>query len=193
LRCKSLAKLHQRYWLHLVALARKQLKGVPARTADEEDVALDAFWSFYRSLKAGQVPRLANRQDLLALLTHIVACKAVNQIQHDFAQKRGGNLVQSSSVLDSLAADKDPTPLEQLVLRDCYQHYLNNLSAKLRPFAELYLAGCTHKEIAQRLGCVERTVERKLPYILAKWQQLAVEEDSPQRHKEHQDARREES
>ena len=36
-------------------------------------------------------PRLANRQDLWALLTTITACKAVNQIQHEIGvHKRGG-------------------------------------------------------------------------------------------------------
>jgi RNA polymerase sigma factor (sigma-70 family) len=165
----ALARVHKRYWPFLVTLARKGLKGTPSGATDAEDVAQDAFWSFYRSLKAGQVPRLANRQDLLALLSHIVACRAVNQIEHEVGvQKRGSGCVQGDSVLKVLAADDTPTPLEQAVLNDCYQHYLDGLPEKLRDFAVLYLAGYTHKEIAERRGCVERTVERKIPHILAK-------------------------
>jgi RNA polymerase sigma factor (sigma-70 family) len=172
----ALAKLHARYWPFLVGLARNRLKGVPGRATDEEDVAQDAFWSFYRSLKAGQVPRLFNRQHFLALLSHIIACKAVNHIEHERGvQKRGAGKVQGESALDSLVADDRPTPLEQLLLDESYQHFVSCLPEKLRPFAELYLAGCTHKEIAARLGCVERTVERKIPLILERWQQLAGE------------------
>jgi RNA polymerase sigma factor (sigma-70 family) len=169
-----LALLHQRYGPLLVALARKRLEGAPRRAADEEDVAQEAFWSFYQSLKAGQVPRLANRQDLLALLTHIVACKAVNQVKHETAvQKRGAGRVMVGSGLGVLAEDPEPTPLEHALLNDCYRRYLDGLPEKLRPAAELYLAGCTHREIAERLGCVERTVERKLALVLTRWQALA--------------------
>jgi DNA-directed RNA polymerase specialized sigma24 family protein len=171
----ALAKLHSRYEPWLVALARRKLGSVPRRAADEEDVAQAAFWSFYRGLKAGRMPRLDNRDDLLALLTHLTACKAVNQIEHEIGvQKRGEGRVQCGSALEILAADAEPTPLEQALLNDCYQHYLDALPDKLRVFAEPYLAGCTHKEIAAQLDCVERTVERKIALILDKWQKMAA-------------------
>jgi RNA polymerase sigma factor (sigma-70 family) len=181
----ALSKLHRCYWPWLVNLARKRLKGVPGRAADEEDVAQDAFWSFYRRLRSGDVFRLSSRHDLLALLTHIVACKAVNQIIHEFGvQKRGGGKVWGESELGSLvwaahevsleeAAGAGPTPLEQTILNDCYQHYISRLPERLRSFAELYLAGYTYREIADRTGCVERTVERKIPLILKHWREMA--------------------
>jgi len=172
----ALDRLHDRYWPALVGLARKRLRGVPGRAADEEDVAQQAFWSFYRGLRAGRVPQLENRGDLLALLTHIVACKAVNQIEHEMGvQKRAAGRLQGDSVLNHLAQDDSPTPLEQALLHDCYARYVTALPDKLRDFAELYLAGFTHKEIAARLGCVERTVERKIPLILEKWRKMAGE------------------
>jgi RNA polymerase sigma factor (sigma-70 family) len=169
----ALGKLHRRYWPALVELARQKLKGAPGRAADEEDVAQQALWSFYRGLRAGRAPRLANRHDLLALLTHIIACKAVNQIEHEHAHKRGGR-----AVLDDLSdvPDAERTPLEQAILHDCYDRFVGGLPENLRPFAELYLAHCTHKEIAERLGCVERTVERKIGRILARWQEMAAGE-----------------
>jgi RNA polymerase sigma factor (sigma-70 family) len=172
----ALGRLHARYWPAFVALARQRLKGTPGRAADEEDVAQDAFWDFYRGLKAGQVPHLENRGHFLALLTHIIACKAVNQIVHELGtRKRDAGLVQGESALDSLAADAAPTPLEEALLNDCYRQYVDGLPAKLRPFAELHLAGCTNREIAERLGCVGRTVERKINLIRAKWRQRAAD------------------
>jgi DNA-directed RNA polymerase specialized sigma24 family protein len=178
----SLGKLHARYWPALVALARKKLRGAPVRAADEEDVAQAAFWSFYRGLKAGRLPHLESRGDLLALLTHIVACKAVNQIEHEVGvQKRSAARIEGSSALAHLAEDVSPTPFEQALLHDCYARYVHGLPDKLRGIAELYLAGCTHKEIAAQLGCVERTVDRKIPLILARWQQMAamsIEDDA---------------
>jgi RNA polymerase sigma factor (sigma-70 family) len=171
----ALAKVHARYWRSLVAIARKRLAGAPRRASDEEDVAQEAFWSFYRSLKAGRVPRVVNRDDLLALLTHIIACRAANQIHHEVGvQKRDAGAVQDASVLEELSDAVDPTPLEQAVLNDCYRHYLTSLSENHRDFAELWLAGYTHKEIAGQLGFVERTVERKIARILAQWREIGL-------------------
>jgi len=182
----ALGKLHQRYWPRLVALARQRLQGTPARAADEEDIAQEAFWTFCRRLRSGTAFRLTGRHDLLALLTHIVACKAVNQIERECGtQKRGGGRVRDEAALATLAgtggegrgleqaAGDEPSPLEQALLHDCYRHYVHGLADHLRPFAELYLAGCTHREITARMGCVERTVERKLALILKRWQEMA--------------------
>lgn len=184
----ALARLHARYWPRLVGLARRRLQGAPCRAADEEDVAQQAFWDFYRGVQAGRVPRLADRHDLLALLTHLVACRAVNQLKHELGtQKRGAGRVHDESALESLIAGDGPAhpldraagperpPPELALLNDCYRHYVSGLSDPLRDFAELYLAGCTHREIADRLGCVERTVERKIALLLRKWQEMAAE------------------
>ena len=63
---QALEKLRQRYWPFLMRLAQKKLSGVRPGAIDEEGVAQEAFWSFYRSFKAGQLPQLENRQNLFA-------------------------------------------------------------------------------------------------------------------------------
>jgi DNA-directed RNA polymerase specialized sigma24 family protein len=183
----ALGKLHARYWPVLVGLARRQLHGAPCRAADEEDVAQQAFWDFYQSLKGGRLPQLSHRHHLLALLTHIIACQASNQLKHEFGvQKRGAGRVRGESVLDGPADSGDtPRGLEQVedpglspqeiaLLHESYQRYVGGLPEKLRPFAELYLASLTHQEIADRLGCTERTVDRKIALILAHWREWAA-------------------
>ena len=184
----ALGKLHARYWPYLVGLARCKLKETPRRATDEEDVAQQAFWGFYKSLRAGRLPQLANRRQLLGLLSHITTCQAANQIKHELGvRKRGAGRVQGESVLESAAlsgdahvlgleqiADSGLTPQERILLDDCYHFYVNGLPDHLRPFAELYLAGWKYREIADRLGCTERTVDRKMALILVRWQRVAL-------------------
>jgi RNA polymerase sigma factor (sigma-70 family) len=185
----SFANLHARYWPILVAIARRKLHGTPPRAADEEDVAQQAFWSFYRSVRAGRLPNLANRHDLLAVLTHVTACKAINQIERELGTlKRGKGRVRGESALDYLAGQSSMPPgLQQVaaalhlpdaeaLLRDCYDHYLNRLPESVREVARLHLAGLSNREIAEELACVERTVERKLALLRSQWRTLAVEE-----------------
>ncbi len=71
------------YFHRLVALARKQLRGTPRRAADEEDVALDAFDSFYRRAERGQFPKLEGRDDLWQLLFVITVRKSIDLAQRE--------------------------------------------------------------------------------------------------------------
>jgi FixJ family two-component response regulator len=80
--------------------------------------------------------------------------------------------------LFSLAAveiERGRTPQEEAILKDSYCHFVEGLPAKLRDFAELYLAGCTQREIAEQLHCGLRTAERKVALILAKWQEMGLD------------------
>ena len=69
----AFSRLHQRLWPMLLARARARLKDLPIRYANEEDIAQEAFRDFYLALKSDKIPRLANRHDLLAFLTHETA------------------------------------------------------------------------------------------------------------------------
>ena len=106
----ALAALHGRYGPLLIARARGRLRdaGATRRAEDEEDVVQEAFWSFYQSLKAEQIPRLENRRDFLALMTHIVACRVHIHLTHENAQKRWPGATAGASMLRDLAASPEP-------------------------------------------------------------------------------------
>jgi DNA-directed RNA polymerase specialized sigma24 family protein len=124
----------------------------------------------------------------MALLTHIVACRAVNQIIYEFGtQKRGSGQITGGAVFDVavksgreakgslIGPSCERSPLEEALLNDFYEYYVGALPARLRGFAELYLAGFTHAETAERMRCSLRSVERKVALILEKWREKAAD------------------
>ena len=82
--------LWERYFRHLVDLARRKLLGARPQGADEEDVALSAFDSFCRGLKRGRFPELQDRDNLWKLLVVLTARKACHLLRDEQRLKRGG-------------------------------------------------------------------------------------------------------
>jgi DNA-directed RNA polymerase specialized sigma24 family protein len=173
-------KLWERYFQRMVALARKKLQGSPLRAADGEDVALSAFDSFCRGAEGGRFPRLTDRNDLWRLLVVITARKAVDLANHETRQKRGGGTVRGEEVLQigerlgglDQVVGREPTPEFAAQVAEEYQRLLGLLDDDvLRSVALAKMEGHTNEEIAARLGCVPRTVERKLRVIRSLWSQ----------------------
>jgi len=173
-------QLWERYFQRLVGLARKKLEGAARRAADEEDVALSAFDSFCRGASDGRFPQLCDRDNFWRLLVTITARKAYQLMLHEGRRKRGGNAVLDEAALAGLAdsgaagleqlLDREPTPEFAAQLAEEYQRLLASLpDAELRSVAQWKMEGYTNEEIAAKLGCALRSVERKLKVIRTLW------------------------
>jgi DNA-directed RNA polymerase specialized sigma24 family protein len=171
--------LWERYFTQLVQLARGKLRGAPRRAADEEDVALSAFDSFCRGVARGSFPQLRDRSNLWSLLVTLTARKALDLIQHEGRQKRGGGRVADEAALPGSAeggrgleqvVGSEPTPAFAAQVADECRRLLDHLGDdELRPVALAKLEGYTNAEIAQQLGIAEVTIERRLRLIRKCW------------------------
>ncbi len=176
--------LWERYFHRLVLLADARLR--TARQAgtieDEEDAALSAFDSFCRGAKHGRFPDLADRDDLWRLLVVITLRKVVDQLERRGAQKRGGgHLVGEAALAGSDATDgigldclagNEPSPEIAAMVIDEYRRLRDGLrTQELRQVLDLRLECLTKEEIAERLGCTQQAVKRKLKLIREAWLQ----------------------
>jgi DNA-directed RNA polymerase specialized sigma24 family protein len=173
-------RLWARYFERLVELARVQLRGAPRRAADEEDVALSAFDSFFRCMGHGRFAELADRESLWRLLVTITLRKARDLRRQACQQKRGGGKVLGESELldtvDCAAAGlehvvgREPSPEFAVQVAEECRWLLSRLGdATLQSLALLKMEGYTNAEVAARLGCGLRSVERKLRLIRKIW------------------------
>jgi DNA-directed RNA polymerase specialized sigma24 family protein len=162
------------YVPRLVALARDRLRGRPIGVADEEDVALSAFDSFCRGAARGRFARLDHRDDLWQLLVVITVRKAISLARGERRAVRGGGRVQSLSDLDGPEAEAilghEPGPeLATQVAEECRRLLGLLRDDTLRSIALWKMEGYTNAEIAEKLGCVRFTVDRKLRAIRRAW------------------------
>ncbi len=166
--------LWEAYFQRLIGLARVQLDRAPIRVADAEDVALSAFKSFYRRAERGGFPRLEDHDDLCQLLFVLTVRKAINLVRYQGRKSRGSARLVSLSDLEGLDVDvvlgKEPSPEFAAEMIDECRRLLDLLpDPTLRSVALWKMEGYTNVEIAALLGCVEKTVERKLRAIRDVW------------------------
>ncbi len=168
----------QRYFHGLLELARSNLHKRIRRRTDEEDIAQSMFKSFCLRQQKGEFD-LAGRDELWRLLVTITLRKARNAATAHRRRKRdigreqvtapGGDSGAVQGVLDEMDAAA-PTPAEAMVLNEALERRLAALADPgLRQISLWRLEGYTNHEIADRLECTERSVERKLSRIRSLW------------------------
>lgn len=165
--------LWERYFPRLVSVARRRLANAPRRLADEEDVALSALDSFVRAAREGRFPRLNDRHDLWSVLVCLVVRKAVDLIRHELRRCRKTSAVPLSEVGELIG--RTPSPIQSAQLDELLGQLLERLDRTgdpdLRTIAIAKLEGYSIEEIAERIGCVRRTIERKLRFVADVWRQ----------------------
>jgi RNA polymerase sigma factor (sigma-70 family) len=153
------------YFDRLVQLAGKRLRNLPGLTGYDEDLALRSFHSVYRRLRDPERPLdLAGRDDLWRLLAARTISRAIDLIR----RHRTGE-VPGEHDLEQLLT-REPTPEEATATADECRRLLDLLEEpELRQVALWKVEGYTNEEIASRLDCVPRTVERKVRRIRLLW------------------------
>ncbi|MCA9265708.1 MAG: ECF-type sigma factor [Pirellulaceae bacterium] len=178
---EAASRLWQYCFPKLLRYAARRLPDHLRRTMDEEDVALSAFKSFCLGSERGAFPELRGRDELWKLLLCITARKAQARLRHETREKRGGGKVSGESIFITDAAEgipagignvagAAPTPDMMAQFSDGCEQLLERLGDDtLRAIALLRVEGYSVDEIAQRVGCAKRSVERRLNLIRKTW------------------------
>ena len=163
----AIRHLWKRYFERLIRLARGRLRSIPGLAAYDEDVALNAMASFFRAVEHGRFPDLRDRTDLWHILLMLTHRKA-----HALRRRKRLPVLASAEAAEEIlgALSCEPTAKEAIEIAEECEHRLDLLKdSTLRRVALWKLEGFSNEEIAERLGCVPRTVERKLHAIRDIW------------------------
>ena len=168
----------RRYFRDLLELARNNLNRRIRRREDEEDVLQSMYKSFCLRQQRGEFD-LSGRDALWKLLVTITLRKARNAAKKQARDKR--DIAREQTIADHADAEpaywaleqmdhSDPSPAEAALLNEALERRLAVLEdPELRQIALWRLEGYTNREIADRLDCTERSVERRMERIRSKW------------------------
>lgn len=170
---QSAEQIWKTFFQKTVELARRKLMGAKRTVSDEEDVALSAFKSLCVGAQQGRFPRLNDRDSLWSLLVAITAHKSVDLIRRENRQKRGGGVEHEPAMLSRLVAE-EPNPESVAALTEEFNLLLSRLSdandGELVSIVVAKMQGDSNREIADRLGCVPKSIERRLRLVRRKWE-----------------------
>ena len=170
----------EQLWQHISArlrdFARQRLDAETRRRYDEDDAANSAFHSLCRGLADGCM-EAENRDALWGLLAVITSRKISAQRRFLNRQKRGGGNIRGESGFAEFgdaginaveSNQKTPDVLAE-VSESCTQLLSTLPDETMKKIVLLKFQGVTNGEVADRLNCTRRTIERKLERIRRIW------------------------
>ena len=172
-----LAEIWRRFFPRMTALARTTMSRFARAEADDVDVAQSAFISFWRAWKGGADFEFDDRDDLWKLLSLMTARKAMKAARRRLTKKRGGGAVAESDLADAYAASGRAASLDEIVGRLSPPEFdligevlLSRLADDERNVVVLRMQNYSIEEIAERMTCSARTVQRMLEGVRRRWE-----------------------
>jgi RNA polymerase sigma factor (sigma-70 family) len=170
----AIEAIWRRYVRRVHGAARPVIAGLGPGLGDEQDVAQSAFRAFYEAAASDRLPPIGSRDELWRLLLTITRRKAINRLRREFRVRRGGG-ARAVHDLDAVngACDHAGLSVELVELQELVDELFEKLNAtgdeRLSEIARLRLEGCSNQEIADKLGCAARTIQRKLHILERLW------------------------
>lgn len=174
--------IYEHFCVRLQELARGHVPANIRGVYDQDDVTVSAFHSLFLGVRE-QRYQLRDRRDFWRLLITIAERKIMRRVRHETREKRDvrrdiRNSVflprqgDASSGVESMMG-QEPTPAFAVEVSDTCETLLASLPDDTsRKIAVMKLESYTADEIAAKLKCTRRTVQRKLLVIRRTWKHV---------------------
>ena len=179
----AIGQLVARYFQRIAQFAESKLRRGIRVTDDGEDIAISVLHTITRNSAKGRFPDLQDRDDLWFLMIVIAQHAVIDKKRTELRRERQAAPVHTMTDLlelynvdleDFLGNDNSASKLLEII--DCWDELLKKLpDDRNREVAKLKMQGYSNREIAEILGMVPRTVDRKIRLIAQRWQSYLIE------------------
>lgn len=172
---KCLTEFWQHYGPLLERLADRNLAPGLRPRLGPDDVVQSVCRTFFRRAQEGQFA-LDDQDNLWRLLVAITLTKIREKTRYHLRDKRGLQHERPMAASEDSAGPAlpaaAPTPAEMAEFTDLLEGALAGLGEEERQVVQLKLQDFTHDEVAEKLGCSERTVRRILKKVQARLEKM---------------------
>ncbi|TWT91964.1 RNA polymerase sigma factor [Stieleria varia] len=156
------AEFFQRFGGPMQRVADRNMGARLRQRVDPEDIVQSACRTFFRRLEQGQF-ELDGEEDLWHLICAITLNKLRRQARYHSRLRR--DVTRQEAITDTTVGITDHSPQDPVwtaqwneVMAECF----DGLSEEQRKVLQMRLEGYRQMEIAEAVGCAERTVRRIL-------------------------------
>ena len=175
-------KIWRHFRIRLLAAARRKIPIYSSAQYDEEDATQSAFRSLCMGLQNGRFPDIGDENSLWRLMLVITSRKISAQQRYQNRQQRSVQRsvqesafsesdADSSQGLDGLPGNSLAADFTAQFEEICEELFTGLDAGELRSVGLLKGEGYTDSEIAEKLNCSRRTVQRRLEVIRENWDQ----------------------
>jgi DNA-directed RNA polymerase specialized sigma24 family protein len=167
-------EVYNRYANAVRRVVRCRLSSRVRRHFDSHDVSQSVWASFFDE----PIDRycFANPEELIAFLARVAYNKVVDKTRHVLGARRDvrrevsldsprpghGELDEGNPLAVVLPAERSPTPSQYVMADERWQKLTRNLPAGHVRILEMILEGHTQVDIARRMGCDRKVIQRLL-------------------------------
>lgn len=155
----AVGEFWERYGESLQRVAERQIASWLRRRVDPEDVVQSACRTFFRRASEGSFS-LESKDDLWKLLLTITLNKVRMQARFHTRNRRSVAKERAMPEEASLQPAEWDEAIEKIELQDMLDTAFADYDDEKRELLDMWLDGRTQKEIAEKVGCSERTVRR---------------------------------
>jgi RNA polymerase sigma factor (sigma-70 family) len=160
-------ELLQRYARRLRAIASRRVGCILRSKFDTEDVLQSVFGSFFAEMRSGKIS-VTSSHNLRGLLALMVTRKCAryaerySSLSRDYKRESSAEGVGNNSRGSWEIHDSRPLPDEIVAQADAWNMKLGKLPPLDRQVVESFMLGDSTSEIALRMRCSSRTIQRIL-------------------------------
>jgi RNA polymerase sigma factor (sigma-70 family) len=168
---RVVAEFWDLYGARLQRLADKHLAARLQRRLGPEDIVQSACRTFLRRAQRGEF-HLSDVESLWRLISAITLTKVRQKARYHSRDKRAIDReahrnadTDSQPGLEQYVSTGEPSPEEAADFADQLEHLLSEMDEEEKQLVQLKLQNHTNLEIADHMGCSERTVRRILSRV----------------------------
>lgn len=176
-------KLWRHFMSNLLQEAKARLSAQSRRVYDEEDAVQSAFHSVCAGIRAGNFPYLNDRNSLWGLLLRVTSLKVAQRHRFDRRQRRDlrrtltdsifANSPEATGAIVSCLQSREPSAEFVTQFVEVSEMLFQKLAdPMLQEIAQMRMDGHTDTEIAEKMLCSRRTVQRRIELIKRQWEKM---------------------